>query len=47
MIKFLKHLEFLFDFYLGYFFYNGRKTHLYYKYMIEKYGEKYINKCRK
>lgn len=30
-----------FDFYFAWMTYNGRKSHLYHKYMIKKYGDRY------
>ena len=37
----LQRLEKWFDIYIAYFLYNGNKTHRYYEYMRNKYGENY------
>ena len=38
MKKLLKKLEYLFDIYIAWMFYNGRKQHLYYEYINKKYN---------
>lgn len=39
MKKIFKHIEFIFDYYIAYFLYNGNKIHRYEQYMKNKYGE--------
>jgi hypothetical protein len=41
MKKVILKLEKWFDIYIVYFLYNGNKTHMYYEYMKNKYGENY------
>lgn len=41
MMKFLKRLEWIFDFYIAWMLYNARKSYNYHKYMINKWGDKY------
>lgn len=43
MIKFLKKLDFWFDWYIAPFTYNGYKFHRYVEYMKKKYGNDIIN----
>lgn len=39
-----KRLQYLFDYYIGYFLYNGYKLHRYHKYMYHTYGDMYCTK---
>ena len=41
MKKFLKEVEFKFDYYFVIFLYNSSKVHRYHKYMTDKWGSKY------
>ena len=41
MKKFLKTLEFNFDYYVVYFLYNGNKINRYYEYMNKKWGDRF------
>ena len=41
MKKVMVKLEKWFDIHIAYFLYNGNKTHKYYGYMRNKYGENY------
>ncbi len=40
----MKRLEWIFDYYIGYFLYNGMKRDVYNQYMINKWGDKFKNK---
>ena len=40
-MKILKKIDWILDFYFGYFFYNGSKIDNYNNYMIKKWGDKY------
>ena len=40
MKKFLKKIEYIFDMYFAWMFYNGNQTHRYYDYINKKYGNK-------
>lgn len=42
----MKRLEWIFDYYVAYFLYNGMKRHLYHQYMTHKWGEKYTQKLK-
>lgn len=39
MNNFLKKLEWCWDYYFAWFFYNGNKTHRYIEYMEKKWGK--------
>lgn len=41
MKKFKAKLEWIWDYYFGYFFYNGNKLHRYFDYMCDKYPDKF------
>ena len=41
MKKFLKKLDWIFDYYIAYFLYNPNKLHRYHDYMTSKWGDKY------
>ena len=43
MKKFLFNLRWLFDYYLIYFTYNPKKIQRYHKYMIKRYGNRYVD----
>lgn len=43
MKKFLFNLRWLFDYYVIYFVHNPRKIQRYHKYMIDRYGNRYID----
>ena len=40
MKKFLKELEYWFDYHIAYFLFNGNKRDQYYEYMEKKWGNK-------
>lgn len=40
-MKILNEVMWFFDYYFGWIFYNGYKSHHYNKYMINRYGERY------
>ena len=42
----MKKLSWIFDYYIGWMFYNGYKTHQYHKYMIQKWGEQYTKRFK-
>lgn len=39
MMKIFKRIEFIFDYYIAYFLYNGNKRYRYEQYMKNKYGK--------
>ena len=41
MKKFLKKLDWIFDYYIAYFLYNENKLYRYHDYMKSKWGDKY------
>jgi hypothetical protein len=40
----MKRLEWIFDYYIAYFLYNGMKRDVYNQYMRDKWGDKFKNK---
>jgi hypothetical protein len=40
----MKHLKWLFDYYIGYFLYKDQQKHRYHIYMFKTYGDKYCTK---
>jgi hypothetical protein len=42
-MKHLNNIMWYFDFYFGWMFYNGYKSHQYHKYMTKRYGDRYRN----
>jgi hypothetical protein len=40
MKRILKKIEWWFDYYIAWMFYNGNKTHRYFEYMDKKWGNK-------
>lgn len=40
-MKFLNEIMWRFDFYFGWMFYNGYRSHQYHRYMIKRYGDRY------
>jgi hypothetical protein len=43
----MKKIAWIIDYYFLYFMYNERKINRYHRNMINKYGDKYLNKIRK
>ena len=41
MKRFIKRIEWIFDYYVAYILYSPMKFHRYHEYMISKWGEKY------
>lgn len=41
-MKILQTIEWTWDFYVSRFLYNERKLHRYHRYMIQRWGEKYL-----
>lgn len=44
MKRFLKTLEYFFDYTFTYMMFSPRKIHVYHKYMFKKWGERYCTK---
>jgi hypothetical protein len=44
MKKFLKELDWVWDYYFVYFLYNDMKKHRYHAHMTKKWGDRYNNK---
>lgn len=47
MKKFLKNMEYNWDYYFVYFLFNGMKTDRYYDYMSNKWGDKWYTHVEK
>ena len=46
MKNILKNIDWILDYYFGYFFYNGYKIDNYHTYMKNKWGFKYERRCK-
>jgi hypothetical protein len=46
MKKLLKNIDWVFDYYIGYFLTNGNKINRYHKFMLQKWGDRYKKKNR-
>lgn len=44
MIKILTELDWVFDYYIAPFLYNGNKHHRYFDYMMDKWGDRFTSK---
>lgn len=45
MKKFFNEVMWYFDFYIGHLYYNERRVMRYHKYMLNRYGKRYQDRC--